>query len=287
MPADPVAGRSVLVLAEQGIGDELMFASTLPDLVAEVGPAGRLVVAVEARLVDLVQRSLPSAEVCAHATPRVGSRPRRQTQAPLSGRIDLWTPLASLAQRYRPSVADFPGAPYLRPDPARVAYWQGWLGRERPAVGLTWRRGKTSGESQRRAPALEHWVDLLRTPGVQFVNLQYGDCADDLAQLAQLSGVEIRQPPELNIRDDLDDLAALCAALHGAVGIQNATTILAAACGAPVVFVSGPGAWFHLGEARVPWFADAAFCETQSFGDWRPAFRAAADEVAAILSRKA
>ena len=87
---DSLAGRRVLVLAEQGISDEVMFANALPDLIDEIGPDGRLVVAVEARLVDLFQRSFPTAEVRAHATPRVGTRPARRTKEPVSGRIDLW-----------------------------------------------------------------------------------------------------------------------------------------------------------------------------------------------------
>lgn len=277
-----LAGRSVLVLAEQGLGDELMFAGTLPDLLAEVGETGRVVLAVDPRLVDLVQRSFPAAEVVAHATPRIGARPRRQTRSPVAGRIDAWSPLASLSLRYRRSFADFPRAPYLVPDPARVEHWRAWLG-ETPAVGLTWRRAKHTGESLRRIPRLEDWTDLLRTPGVQFVNLQYGECADDLATFAQQSGVEIRQPPGLDLKDHIDDLAALCAALDAVVGIQNATTMLSAACGAPTVFVTGPGSWFQLGEADAPWFAHAPVFATDSYADWTPALGAAAEAMRKLV----
>jgi tetratricopeptide (TPR) repeat protein len=278
---DSLTGRSVLVLAEQGLGDEVMFANILPDLIAELGPAGRLILAVDARLVDLFQRSFPSATVCAHTTERVGARLRRL--APQSERIDLWTPLASLAQRYRQAVTDFPRSPFLRPDPARVAHWKRWLGDDRPAVGITWRSGKLAGERQRLAAPVEQWAALLRTPGVQFVNVQYGDCAPDLALLTAMSGVEIRQPPDLNIKDDIDDLAALCSALQAVVSIQNATGALAGACGAPVVFVAGPGSWTQLGEEHPPWFADARICATDSFGDWTPALNAAAAEIGRIV----
>jgi tetratricopeptide (TPR) repeat protein len=281
---DSLAGRCILVLAEQGVGDEIMFANTLPDLLEELGPEGQLILAVDARLVDLFQRSFPAAEVCAHATLRVGTRLRRQTKAPLTGRVDLWTPMASLAQRYRQALTDYPRAPYLRPAPARIEHWRRWLGEDdRPAIGITWRSGKVAGERQRLAPALEQWVDLLRTPGVQFVNIQYGDCAQDLALLTQMSGVEIRQPPELNIKDDIDDLAALCSALQAVVAIQNATSVLAGACGAPVVFVTGPASWIQLGEEHVSWFSDARICSTESCGDWKPALSAAAEEMRRII----
>lgn len=278
-PAEPLGGRSLLVLAEQGVGDEILFANTLPDLIGELGPKGRLVLAVDPRLVDLFRRSFPAAEVCAHATPKLGGRARRQTGVPVSGRIDVWTPLASLAQRYRPAVTDFPRAPYLQPDRTRIAHWRAWLGDQRPAVGITWRSGKLSGDRRRFYPALAHWAELLQTPGVQFVNLQYGDCAEDLARLQELSGVEIRQPPGLDIKDDLDDLAALCCALNGVVSVQNATGALAAACGAPTAFVAGPGSWTQLGQDHAPWYAEAPMCVTGDFGDWTPALRAAGEAV--------
>jgi tetratricopeptide (TPR) repeat protein len=276
---EPLAGRSVLVFAEQGVADEMLFAGALPDLIDEIGPQGRLILAVETRLVALFQRSFPGVEVCAHATPRIGARPTRKTAAPVSGRVEIWTPLASLAQRYRGAVADFPRAAYLRPDPARVAHWRAWLG-ERPAIGLTWRSGKLTGERQRFAPALAAWTGLLQTPGAQFIDIQYGDSAAEHAELVQTSGVDIRRPPGLNIRDDLDDLAALCAALDGVVGIPNATSMLAAACGAAVAFVVGPGSWFRLGQDAAPWFADARVCATDSYADWTPAVDAAARVVA-------
>jgi tetratricopeptide (TPR) repeat protein len=279
---DAAGGRSVLVLAEQGVGDEMMFAGALPDLIEEIGPGGRLVLAVDARLVDLFRRSFPSAEVLAHATPRIGGRARRLADPPPGGRIDLWSPLASLAQRYRPSPAAFPRVPYLKPDPARVEHWKRWLGDARPAVGLTWRSGKLTGERRRFYPAPANWADLLGTAGVQFVNLQYGDCAEDLAALSRIGGVEIRQPPGLNLKDDLDDLAALCVAVDGVVSVPNATGALAGACGAPVAFVSGPGGWTHLGQDEPPWYARARWCETADFGDWTPALEGAAEMVRAI-----
>lgn len=281
---DSLAGRRVLVLAEQGIGDEILFANTLPDLVNEIGQDGRLILAVDARLVDLFQRSFPTAEVCAHATPRVGTQPHRQTRDPVRGPVDFWTPLASLAQRYRCSIADFPRSPFLRPDPARVEYWRSWLGHSRPTFGITWRSGMVAGERQRFAPPLPGWTSLLQTPGVQFVNIQYGDCAQDLAQLKQMSGVELRQPLGLNVKDDLDDLAALCTALDGVVSIQNATGALAGACGAPVVFLARPGSWPQLGQERPPWFADARICAANDVSDWAAAMSAATEEVRQIAA---
>ena len=282
-PGDALTGRSLLVLAEQGIGDEILFANTLPDLIDELGPDGRLAVAVDPRLVDLFQRSFPTARVCAHATDRAGGRRRRRAAVAPAEHVDAWTPLASLAQRYRRALADFPHASYLTPDPARVRRWRDWLG-ARPAVGVTWRSGKAAGERRRFYPDLADWAGLLRIPGAQFVNLQYGDCEDDLAALEQLGGTEIRRPPGLNIKDDIDDLAALCTALQGAVCVQNATGALAGACGARVAFVGGPGSWTQLGAERTPWYADAQLCAASRYGDWGAAMAQAAQSVRRMIS---
>ena len=95
--------------------------------------------------------------------------------------------------------------------------------------------------------------------------------------------VELRRPADLNIKDDIDDLAALCCALQAVVSVQNATSALAGACGAAVVAVTGPGSWTQLGEERTPWFANTRLCATESFGDWTPALRAAAEEIRRIV----
>ncbi len=88
----------------------------------------------------------------------------------------------------------------------------------------------------------------------------------------------------MNIKDDIDDLAALCSALQAVVAIQNATSVLAGACGAPVVFVTGPGSWFQLGEEQAPWFADARVCAADSFADWTPALTLAAEEMRRLVA---
>ncbi|HEY3798930.1 MAG TPA: tetratricopeptide repeat protein, partial [Caulobacteraceae bacterium] len=142
-PETPLAGKTLLVMGEQGLGDEVLFANMLPDVLEALGPDGRLVIAVEPRLVSLFQRSFPRAEVVAHSTYAAAGRIYRGAVA-IDGRddIDLWVPMASLLRRFRRGLSDFPDRKaFLTPDPARVAHWRAELAKA-PAgrkVGILWK----------------------------------------------------------------------------------------------------------------------------------------------------
>lgn len=275
-PKDDLADKHLLVLAEQGLGDEIMFANLIPDVLNALAPDGRLELAAAPRLVDLFRRSFPGVTVTGHTTEASGKGKLRSASS-ADRSTQLWTPLASLTRRWRTSLADFPAdAAYLRPDPARVAHWKAWLGPGPRTIGLTWRSGKVLGDRRRNYPPIAAWGPVLRTLGVRFVNLQYGDCADELAALNRLGGIEILQPPGLNLRDDIDDLAALCAALDRVVGVGNATLQLAGACGCRSLLVSPPASWPMLGTEYDPWHPATQVVACAAPGDWDAAMREAA-----------
>ena len=269
-----LAGRSLLVFGEQGLGDEVMFANLVPDLIKALGPQGRLVLAVEKRLVPLFQRSFPQVEVGAHATYGVAGRSVRV--APFLDEADapeLWAPLGSLLRGFRPSVDTFPTEPgYLKPAADRVAHW-GQVLKTAPAglkVGLLWKSGLMNSARRRFFSAFEAWREVLATPGVTFVNLQYGDCAAELEQARQEMGVDIWTPPGIDLKQDLDDVAALTCALDLTIGFPNATVNLAGACGASAWVTSAPGAWPRLGSDHYPWYPQMRVFTADALGDWSP-----------------
>ena len=88
------------------------------------------------------------------------------------------------------------------------------------------------GSRARYFSAFERWAPLLRTAGCRFVNLQCGDTAQDLAE-AEAAGLQIWTPP-FDLRNDLDDLAAMSCALDLVIGPGIAGTNIAAAVGAAV-----------------------------------------------------
>ena len=234
-PGTDLAGKTLLLMGEQGLGDEVLFANIVPDLIERVGPDGRLIIAVEARLVPLFQRSFPTAQVGAHLTATLDNRTCRGAPFVDMAAVDLWAPMASLLIDLRPDVASFPVAPgFLRPDPARVAHWRQVLqgAPDGLKTGLLWKSLKLDGARHRYFSPFDAWGPVLRTPGLSLINLQYGDCSAELAAAAQ-AGISIWTPPEIDLKQDLDDVTALACALDLTIGFANATTNLAAAAGAP------------------------------------------------------
>jgi tetratricopeptide (TPR) repeat protein len=272
-PEAEVAGRRVLVVGEQGLGDEIMFGSMLPDLAAEIGAEGALVLAVEPRLVPLFQRSFPEAEVGAHATYKVDGHTVRF--APAAGdlaEIDLWTPMACLARRYRREPEAFGRTPsFLKADPERVAHWKRELAAlgDGPKIGLLWKSLQMTSSRSRFFSPFEQWGAVLATPGCVFVNLQYGECGEELEQ-ARAAGTPIWSPPGLDLKNDLDEVAALACALDLTLGPPNATSNIAAACGAPAWVISTPGAWPRLGSDHMPWYPAMRVFTPASLSDWGP-----------------
>jgi Tfp pilus assembly protein PilF len=271
-PETSLKGKRLLVVGEQGLGDEVLFANMLPDVLEALGPDGKLTLAVEQRLVPLFQRSFPTAEVAPHITYRQHGRNFRA--APALGetdRFDLWAPMASLLRRFRRRLEDFPARErFLEPDPARVAHWREVL-RDAPAgrkVGLLWKSMRLEAARARYYSPFELWSPLLTTPGATMVNIQYGDCDVEIEWARRELGVEVWTPPGIDLKNDLDDIGALTCALDVTVGFANATSNIAAACGAATWIISVPGAWTKLGTDRMPWYPQARIFNPPGLGQW-------------------
>jgi tetratricopeptide (TPR) repeat protein len=289
-PGAELAGKSLLVVGEQGLGDEILFGNVLPDLLERLGPNGKLMLAVEKRLVPIFRRAFPTAEVGAHATYDVGGRFTRVVPFIEDGAtVDLWTPLGSLLREYRREVADFPPrASFLSADPTRVAHWRNVLAKAPGGlkVGLLWKSAVNKDSRHRYYASFADWAPVFAQKGVTFVNLQYGDCAEEFATAKRDFGVDIWQPPGIDLKQDLDDVAALCCALDLVIGFANATLNIAAACGVPNMLVSVPGAWTRLGTMTLPWYPQTRVFLPPSFGEWEPAMKELADAVGGFAAER-
>jgi tetratricopeptide (TPR) repeat protein len=270
---------NLLVLAEQGLGDELLFSTLWQDLDRRVAD-GRLASAtVEAdeRLITLGARALHN----------LNWKPRQGAQAGISG-ASHWCLAGDLLEMFRQDRESFASsAPGLVPDPDRVDQWRRWLARvagARPTIGLCWRSGSRAGHRRRHYPTLGECDPLLALENYFFVALQYDDCAAELAEASVGQGTAIVLPPDLDRRDDQEGLAALMAALDIVVSADTAVLALAGALGVPAVAISLHRGWVGLGQEQHPWFPRMSRVYRPPGVPWRETMTSVARTVERLLA---
>ncbi len=261
---EPLDGRTILVHAEQGIGDEILFASCLADLIHR---AGQCVVVCEPRLEPLFRRSFPKAIV--HGFARRQDRQGMQ----LAERIDFQISIGSLPLLFRATRENFPRRErFLAANPGSVGKWKSKLDQLGPGlkVGISWRAGGQPGERQMRNTTLEQWLPILSLPSVQLINLQYGDCVEELAAMRRSTNVEVHDWPDADPLIDMDAFAAKIAALDLVVSVDNSTVHLAGALGVPtwVLLAHVPGWRWMLGDSRSVWYSAVRLFRQPTRGDW-------------------
>lgn len=280
---DAIRGKRLLLVGEQGLGDEVAHASALKDALEAVGPDGAVALVCERRLVDLFKRSFPDlALVDRHATVmHEGRQVRSVLKAEEDFKPDLWAPLGSLQRAFRPSVAHFPKLDaYLKPSEETLAAIKRKVD-ALPAglrVGFTWKSKLMTGNRLKYFSPFEMWRPVLETAGCTFVSLQYGEVDEELARCASDFGVTIHQIDGLDLKDDLEGVGALGSLLDVSIGQHNASLSLTAACGGEIFLLAATRRpWTNFGGDRHLWSPKATVFAPRRFGDWAPPIRSIAE----------
>jgi len=264
--------KTLLVSGEQGLGDQIMFASCLPQVVEA---AKHVTLECNDRLASLFQRSFPTVRV-------IGSR-HEKTPPWLRdvGHPDYHVPAGNLPGFLRNRLEDFPRHDgYLVADPVRVARWKERLDAlgAGPKIGLSWRGGTHLTRRSFRSLRLPELLPILRVPRLRFVNLQYGDCTQDLEALRVASDIELVHWPEAIAA--YEETAALCMALDLTVSVCTSVIHLNGALGRPVwVMVPAVPEWrYGVSGDVMPWYPAVHLIRQAARGDWSDVFaRVAAD----------
>lgn len=239
-------GGVVLINGEQGLGDEIMFSSMIGEAAER---ADKVILAVDPRLIGLLQRSFPNVVVVS----RVGKQLILPEPMTITHRFNL----GSLGRLFRRSDDAFPGKPYLKPDPVRKLMYGALmysLGEGRK-IGLMWRGGVGGLDEQDRSldlSALEpllsanvHWVSLNHLPNAE----------SECERFYDVTGIKVHHFPFVHSKD-YDDTAALVDSLDGVVSVTGTVAHCAAALGKSThVLVPKMPQWRYGHEgASMPWY---------------------------------
>lgn len=234
-------GERMMIWREQGVGDEIRFASLIPLLPQSV--RNNLVLECDHRLVNLFARSMPELRV------------RSESQS--MSDFDYHLPIGSLPRLLMSSVDVLRDAPaLLNPDPTDVEKFVGRLAefKGKKLIGICWRSHKLSATRNKKYTVLEDWRSILSIPGVVFVNLQYGECEGEIQQVESALGIRVLRWPDVDLMDDFSGVAALIKNLDLVVSISSAVVPLAGAVGTQTISMTRQN-WVLLGEINnYPWF---------------------------------
>ena len=258
---DGSKGKCVIAYGEQGLGDEISFASCIPDFIKDCSEA---VIECDKRLEGLFKRSFPDASV-------YGTRYSEVIDWADRHRLDGRVAFGSLPKYYRNASEDFPGEPYLVADPERRVQWRALLDSlgPKPKVGISWQGGINKTGKTRRSVALDSLLPILRQ-NATFVSLQYKNAPDDIQLLEEKYGIKIHHWKRAAEAHDYDETAALVAELDLVVSVTTAVIHLSGALGVPcLVLVPKHPRWFYgLEGEEVPWYKSVKLIRQKKAGDW-------------------
>ena len=214
-------GKKILLWCEQGVGDTIHWSYCLPFIASQ---AEHCILECQEKLVPLLARSFPNVEV---------KHENRSLDAERYD-FDYHLPMGSL---YRHCITklplDFNVDAYLVPDPVRVNFWRKRLHSigKGPYVGISWKSANMGSSRLPNYASISDLSPILTLPDITFINLQYIDFEDDLAKIQKDLGVIVHNFDDLDHYDNLDEVAALSAALDVVVSVISAVPIITAGVG--------------------------------------------------------
>ncbi|MFC7461418.1 tetratricopeptide repeat protein [Hydrogenophaga defluvii] len=276
---DP-SSHTVLVHAEQGLSNTMLFAQCLPELIQI---ARHVVLEVPTELAELMQRSFPTSTV-------VGRHPRWDTSTTwmddFRPRITRQIPIGSLPRFFRVCPEDFVSKPpaYLKADPSRVDFWRGRLSNNKhPSVGIAWMGGMPQTGKHYCSIAQSLLAQHLQHLPIQWVSLQHGQAASDQGAAPLASSWRPQAWPQA--LESFDELAALTCALDYVVAVCGTQAHLCGALGIPaLVLAPAAPAWpygFH--DQTTVWHPSLSVLRQKTLHEWGPVLDTVSSALATLF----
>jgi tetratricopeptide (TPR) repeat protein len=264
--------KSIILWGDQGLGDEVRFASIIPDLQRT---GAKITIECDKRLTDIFARSFPEATILAYEHGGAANNPKE---------FDYQCPLTGLARFFRNDYESFAndGNGHLKADPALTTFWKKRLKDigPQPKIGISWNSPvKVTGRVNHYA-SIEELSPILNTSGIDFVNLQSHESNEDLAKARKQFGVEIHTWNDLDYKNDLNGIAALTSNLDLVISFPTFSAELAGSLGVPTLcFVSHKNSFEELGSNDNIWYHNTHHISKNRNDPWQPVFEKIAEIV--------
>lgn len=250
--------ENLFVYGEQGLGDELMYASCLEDI-----KAGHITLECDPRLEGLFKRSFPHIEV--HGT-------RRKDPYWAEGKtFDAGCAIGSLPALFRPTRESCPKKPYLIADAERRLQWRALFDSwGKPVIGIGWTGGRAATQAKARKVGLEAFRPIIESVDAVFVSVQYIDPREEI----DTTGLPVRHLPRAVQSPDYDDTAAFVAELDYLIAPPTTIHHMAGAMGkSSLILVPSQPMWDCAYSESWPWYQEQKFFRQKKDETWADCLR--------------
>jgi Flp pilus assembly protein TadD len=281
---EPLAGRSILVCTEQGIGDTLQFLRYVPEVRRR---CGRVVLACPEPLVPIAARCPGADEVVKSIVPLPDCQ--------------VYTPLMSLPALFRTTQETVPAqVPYLSAVPDTIERWRPIVEacvadaidrgadasrRRTLRIGIAWQGNPRNRVDRWRSIPLRVFAHLAEIPGVRLISLQKGEGTEQIDELAGRFPIAVLRDPAADGEDrrDLMDTAAIMQHLDLVISPDTAIAHLAGSLGVTVwLALPAVAEWrWMIDREDSPWYPTMTLFRQGSPGDWDGVFRRMAERLKA------
>jgi tetratricopeptide (TPR) repeat protein len=256
--------KRIVIYGEQGLGDEISFASMVPDAIAR---SKSVVLDCDTKLATLFRRSFPSAKVYGTRWEKNLGWDRKDAE------VDASISIGALGKLFRNKTDDFPGSAYLKADPDRVEMWRGLFSKlGKPVIGISWSGGVPWTADRFRRWSLDDLLPVFKSVDAVWVCLEYKDASREIEAFKQAHPeIDLRQYPFGTLTQDYDDTAALVASLDFVFSMQTSVIHLAGALGKDCwCFVNKCAQWRYgtASETSMPWYKSVRLWRQHQDGTW-------------------
>ena len=239
-----IEAGSLMIWGVQGLGDEILFMSLIPDVLLRFN---NVILECQPRLVSIAQRSFPRIKVRSYSFDKNGNQ--------LFFDYAYHIPIGSLNKHLRKSISDYKQIdPYLIPLNNKRNVFNNLIrnNSNKLIIGICWRSGLITTERSSNYIPLSDWDAIFSIPNAIFINLQYGDCEEELTAAEEKFDVKIHRWPNIDLKNDLETVFSLISQLSLVVTAATAVSPMTFSIGKHALTFKPVKDWTNLGTNYFP-----------------------------------